>query len=306
MRRLNEFSHSLLRGGRGESEGEGEVNPLEVVSLAKEILQAHVNNERTRKEKLLSSNDDEEVLALLTSYVDERKTMAQIASEGTHTEEDSNALDSLSLVTQDEHDIQALLSGGHVDKEEVASFLFDEEVIDDMQYTVDALEGIENDLMPHYSSRHRRMSKNSNQQQQKKFEPKSYSSAAPNLSFGKRGHKKLPKLKVVEQLKAKRGIHGRRRLEEELAPQCRKKCDEENENSYLCNCQRLSECAKELSWYDMAVRTLGGYVSVDLDLYRRSCGTCFISFRLSNQLLIMPLISGTRRSRCGRLRWTQH
>ena len=61
------------------------------------------------------------------------------------------------------------------------------------------------------------------------------------------------------------------RLEEELAPQCRKKCDEENEDSYLCNCQRLSNCAKEFSWYDMAVRTLGGYVSVDLDLYHRSC-----------------------------------
>jgi len=251
MRRLNEFSHSLLRGRTGQ--GEGEVNPLEAVSIAKEVLQAHVDNERSKKEKLLSSNDDEEVLALLTSHVDERKTMAQIATEGAH-----NVLDSLSLATQNEHDIQALLSGGHMDKEEVANFFFDDGMIDDMQYNVDALEGIENDLMPHYNY-HRRTSKNNDQQ--KKFQPKSHASAAPNLSFGKRSHKKLPKLKVVEQLKAKRGIHGRRRLEEELAPQCRKKCDEENEDSYKCNCQRLSDCAKDLTWYDMAVRTLGGYVS---------------------------------------------
>ena len=92
MRRLNEFSHSLLRGRSGESEGEG--NPLEAVSLVKEVLQAHVDNERSRKEKLLSSNDDEEVLALLTSHVDERKAMAQIAMKGDHTEEDRNVLNS--------------------------------------------------------------------------------------------------------------------------------------------------------------------------------------------------------------------
>jgi len=288
MRRLNEFSRSLLRGGRGESEGEGEVNPLEVVSLAKEILQAHVNNERTRKEKLLSSNDNEEVLALLTSYIDERKTMAQIASEGTHTQEDSNALDSLSLVTQDEHDIQALLSGGHMDKEEVAAFLFDEEVIDDMQYTVDALEGIENDLMPHYSSRHRRTSKNTNQQH-KMFEPKSHY-AAPNLSFGKRGHKKLPKLKVVEQLKAKRGVHGRRRLEE-VAPQCREKCQSDD---YQCNCQRLVDYARDLSWYDASVMFLGGYVScLLLSIYR----LLFLNI-VSHLHLPSSIPVGSRRFRC--------
>ena len=280
MRRLQYFSNRLLRGRTGE--GKDDEHPLEAVSLAKDVLKSHLNQVKTNKEKFLSSNNNEEALALLTSHVEDTKAMAQIAATNVdHTKEDRDILDSLSLDTKDLHqrDLQALLSDGLMDKEEVASLLFDDDVIDFMQYTADALENIENDIMP--NSHHRRTSKNTDQQQHNKFQPKSYSSA-PNLS---RGHMKLPKLKVVEQLKAKRGIHGQRRLEE-LAPQCRKKCDEENENSYLCNCQRLSECAKELSWYDMAVRTLGGFVSVDLDLYRMSCGTCFISY-LTNQLMIV-------------------
>ena len=265
MRRLQDFSHGLLRGRTGE--GNDEEHPLKAVSLAKDVLKSHLNQVKTNKEKFLSSNNNEEALALLTSYADDTKAVAQIAATNVdHTKEDRDILDSLSLDTEElhKHDLQALLSDEFMDKEELASLLFDDDVIDFMQHTADALEDIENDIMP---SHHRRTSKNTDQQQHNKFQPKSYSSA-PNLS---RGHMKLPKLKVVEQLKAKRGIHGQRRLEEDLAPQCRKKCDEENEDSYLCNCQRLSECAKELSWYDMAVRTLGGYVSVDLDLYRRSC-----------------------------------
>lgn len=299
MRRLQDFSHNLLRGRKGE--GKDKEHPLEAVSLAKDVLKSHLNQVKTRKEKFLSSNSNEEALALLTSYTDEAKAVAQFAAT---SEEDRDILDSLSLATKEElhqRDLQALLSDELMHKEELASLLFDDDVIDFMQHTADVLEDIENDIMP--NSHHRRTSKNTDQQKHSKFQPKSYSNS-PNLSFGERGHMKLPKLKVVEQLKANRGIHGQRRLEEVLAPQCRKKCDEENEDSYLCNCQRLSNCAKELSWYDMAVRTLGGYVSVDLDLYRRSRGTCFISFRLSNQLI--SLLTGTRRCRCGRLRWTQH
>ena len=267
MRRLQDFSHGLLRGRKGE--GNDEEHPLKAVSLAKDVLKSHLNQVKTNKDKFLSSNSNEEALALLTSHADDAKAVAQItATNVDHTKEDRDILDSLSLAT--EEDLQALLSNGLTDKEELASLLFDDDVIDFMQHTTDTFEDIENDIMP--NSHHRRTSKNTDQRQHKKFQPKSYSSA-PNLSFGERGHMKLPKLKVVEQLKAKRGIHGQRRLEEDLAPQCRKKCEEENENSYLCNCQRLSDCAKELSWYDMAVRTLGGFVSVDSCVF-----ACFISY----------------------------
>jgi len=263
MRRLQDFSHGLLRGRTG-GQGNDEENPLEAVSLAKDVLKSHLNQVKTRKEKFLSSNSNEEALTLLSSYTDEAKAVAQIAATSVdHTKEDRDILDSFSLAKEELHqrDLQALLSDELMHKEELASLLFDDDVIDFMQHTADVLEDIENDIMP--NSHHRRTSKNTDQQKHNKFQP--YSSS-PNLPFSDHGHMKLPKLKVVEQLKAKRGIHGQRRLEEDLAPQCRKKCDEENEDSYLCNCQRLSDCAKELSWYDMAVRTLGGFVQGDADV----------------------------------------
>ena len=210
MRRLQDFSHRLLRGRTGE--GKDDEHPLEAVSLAKDVLKSHLNQVKTNKEKFLSSNNNEEALALLTSHANEAKAVAQIAATNVdHTKEDRDILDSLSLDTKDLHqrDLQTLLSDGLMDKEELTSLLFDDDVIDFMQHTADVLEDIENDIVPNTNS-HRRMSKNT-QQQQHKFQPMS----APNLSFGNRGHMKLPKLKVVEQLKANRGIHGQRRLEEE-------------------------------------------------------------------------------------------
>ena len=255
MQRLNEISRRLLRGRTGEDE-----NPLEAISVAKEVLQAHVNYERTRKETL-QNGSDEEVTTMLISHFDDTKTASQIAAGAAGmSDEEKSTIDFLAKEEQlKERELGALLDDGLMSREDLASFSFDDDDIDNMQYAVDVLEDVENNILPLYSH-HRRTSKNT-QQQSKKFQPKSHTSA-PKSSYDKLGRFKLPKLKVVEQLKAKRGIHGQRRLEEELAPQCRKKCDEEG--SYLCNCQRLSECALELSWYDMAVRTLGGYVSINI------------------------------------------
>ena len=67
MRRLQDFSHNLLRGRKGE--GKDKEHPLEAVSLAKDVLKSHLNQVKTRKEKFLSSNSNEEALALLTSHI---------------------------------------------------------------------------------------------------------------------------------------------------------------------------------------------------------------------------------------------
>lgn len=93
------------------------------------------------------------------------------------------------------------------------------------------------------------------------FKTKSHRFGTPNFSFdGKlpRGIK-LPKIDIIKQLKAKKGIfHGRRLIEP--SPQC-VPCDEEG---YVCNCRRLQACAKKLTLYDLSVILLGGYVSIVL------------------------------------------
>ena len=93
------------------------------------------------------------------------------------------------------------------------------------------------------------------------FKTKSHRFSTPNFSFDRKLPRgiKLPKIDIIKQLKAKKGIfHGRRLVEP--SPQC-VPCDEEG---YVCNCRRLQACAKKLTLYDLSVILLGGYVSIVL------------------------------------------
>ena len=259
FKRLEEVSRRQLRGYTGEDEN---INPLESLSVAREVLQAHVNHVTSSKEKILNSDDKEEALAVFNSYIgDTRATAKQIAAREAYTEEDRRVLNSLSLATGKSFDHQDISS--IFDKEELSSFMLDDEIIDNMQYTLDTFEKIENDIAPLYNNHHRRTtSKNTDQQKHfKHFQPNSH---FPDLSFGKKGHIKFPKLKVVEQLKAQKGMHGQRRLQTKPS-MCPKPCDQEDVNDYKCNCERLRGCANELTYYDLAVKTLGGYVSAQLE-----------------------------------------
>lgn len=93
------------------------------------------------------------------------------------------------------------------------------------------------------------------------FKTKSHLFSTPNFSFDGKPPKgiKLPKIDMIKQLKAKKGIFHGRRLSEP-APQC-VPCDEKD---YVCNCRRLQDCAKNLTLYDLSASLLGGFVSIVL------------------------------------------
>ena len=134
---------------------------MEAISVAKEVLQAHVNYERARKETL-QNGSDEEVTTMLISHFDDTKTASQIAAGAAGiSEEEKSAIDFLATEEQlKERELGALLDDGLMTREDLASFSFDDDDIDNMQYAVDVLEDVENNVLPLY---HRRTSKNTNQ-----------------------------------------------------------------------------------------------------------------------------------------------
>jgi len=243
MKELEEFRRQQLRGSI-----EGDVNHLAIIPRIVDFLQHRVDEAKALKNIILNGNVAE-AAAALSMYFDNTQAAAKIASSADEGEE--YALD-LS-VTNDgegqlhERKLQAFLSE-EVPPEELLDLLhLNDDGIDEMEHYVNVMEGVERKLIPG-SSRSRSSTQKMSSAQ----------GTLPNFSMDDKFKKpKLPKLKVVEQLKAKRGIRGQRRLEE-VAPQCREKCQSDD---YQCNCQRLVDYARDLSWYDTSVMFLGGFVS---------------------------------------------
>lgn len=87
-------------------------------------------------------------------------------------------------------------------------------------------------------------------------------------SSNKKGRQRFtfPKLRYAEKLRKQQETeHGqsRRRLSEDH-PTCMERCDakEDEEERFLCECERLFDCAGKLTPYDYAIMNLGQFVSI--------------------------------------------
>jgi hypothetical protein len=248
MKELEDYRRQQLRGSM-----EGDVNHLAIIPRIVDFLQHRVDEAKALKNIILNGNVAE-AAAALSMYFDNTQAVAKIASSVDEGEE--HALD-FPVATNDGEDqlhgrkLQAFLSEEVSPKELVDILHLNDDSIDEMEYYVDVMEDVERKLFPGSSRSKRSTQKISGAQ------------GAPSFSMNNKFKKpKLPKLKVVEQLKAKRGIRGRRRLQE-VAPQCREKCQSDD---YKCNCKLLVDYARDLTWYDASVMFLGGYVSCLLQL----------------------------------------
>lgn len=243
MKELEEFRRQQLRGSI-----EGDVNHLAIIPRIVDFLWHRVDEAKALKNIILNGNVAE-AAAALSMYFDNTQAVAKIAS--TADEREEHALD-FPAVTNEEgqlhgRKLQAFLS--EVAPDELVDLLhLNEDGIDEMEHYANVMENVERKLIPE-SSRRRRSTR------------KMLSGAPHPTMNGKVEEKpkfKLPRLKVVQELKAKLNKHGRH-LEKELpAPQCREKCQSDD---YQCNCQRLVDYARKLTWYDASVMFLGGYVS---------------------------------------------
>ena len=243
MKELEELRRQQLRGSI-----EGDVNHLAIIPRIVDFLQHRVDEAKALKNIILYGNVAE-AAAALSMYFDNTQAAAKIASSADEGEE--HALD-LSVTNEEgklhERKLQAFLSE-EVPPEELINILhLNDDGIGGMEHYVNLMEDVERKLIPGSSRSRRSTQKMSGAPAQ----------GAPNFSINDKFKKpKLPKLKVVEQLKAKKGVHGQRRLEA-VAPQCREKCQSDD---YQCNCRLLVDYARDLSWYDASVMFLGGFVS---------------------------------------------
>ena len=231
-------------------------------------------------QETVRNGSDEEVSALLSSYIRDASSVAKTAitsgnDSSNLSEEDRHALDLVATAEdQLQHHGRALLeeSGGEdlslssfdmSTDELLATLGLEDDGINDMKHYVDVLEGIERDTLSHDSKgRHRRTSKHTDDDSLPNNFQKGSSFVGPDEIFrGKAGGRriKLPNLQVIKQLKAEiMSNGGRRRLEsKDKPPQCQA-CESDD---YQCNCRRLRDCSINMTMYDLSVMTLGGYVS---------------------------------------------
>lgn len=243
MKELEELHRNQLRGSI-----EGDENHLAIIPRVVDFLHHQVDQAKALKNIILNGSL-QEVAAALSMYFDDTQAAATIASSVDKGKE--HALDFSEATNEEgrlkERKLQAFLSEGVAPEELVDILHLNEDGIDDMEYYANVMEDVERRLFPG-SNRSRRSTQTM--------------PGAPNYSLnGKIEEKpkfKLPRLRIFEQLKTKMSKHGRHLVEESPAPQCREKCES---NDYKCNCKRLVDYARDLTWYDAAVMFLGGYVS---------------------------------------------
>ena len=214
--------------------------------------------------KLIETVDIDQLKVLLSSFINDAigASKAIAGSPGSDKDLSDVGADLALGVEGVGHGMVDYLVG--MDRKELGATVASNEVIGQMEHAADTLTDIEEALSP----LQRRTSGPSKSKSYVKQPPNLGSAAknpqTPRVSrhlLGKQRIWSLPNLKGVDGLRAAAGEQGRRHLEEKtLAPQCFQ-CEE---NEIQCNCRRLKECSLELTWYDMAVMMIGGFVSATL------------------------------------------
>lgn len=282
-----EFPHNMIRGSsklvaiaetmsEKELHGYGpdpELSALDAVFEVKEVLLSQLEHMNAMK-KLIEGSDDESLPNLVTSIIDDfhGAIRALSGAPGLGKDIELHGLNTdLAAAEEDARGLKTYLKG--VDKKQLAATFFDGELTNHMEQTTNLLTAIQEKTNPNGSvggipqrrasssgqnsgNSGNSMKKKGNQTYSPKAKPRTF--VVPNPLSQRRVRIKLPKIKAAKQLRALQGGEGNRRLETaRAAPQC-SQCDE---NDIQCNCKRLQECSRQLTWYDVATRLVGGYVS---------------------------------------------
>lgn len=250
MKRIEEIATKQLRHRAGNYETDDDVDPLDIISIVKEVIQDQVDQIKTTK-RLLQNGDPQAMSNLVESYHDARLA-AKVASDSpslSDGQDDGIVALALSSMPKD-LDIAEV---ENYSLEELASWYIDDDTVNYMEKTVSMLEDAER-MLNQSPKQHRRTSNTSKKD-------RLLSNSASTFSIpDKKHHSKLPRLKAAQKLRAKKSANSannNRHLQEQIS-QCQS-CEEED---FQCNCQRLVTCAKDLTWYDLSAMLLGGFVSV--------------------------------------------
>ena len=227
---------------------ETDEDPIDAVDILHEVLQGQVDHMKATKRQLQQGDKNAISDALVSNQVEARELAKFAASAPSFEEEDEDEDEFItnfdfSSMSEDHMDVTELEPFlEHFSAEELASMYMDDEIIDRMQEVVDDLGDVKRGHSPKASKKKKKKKKKS----------------VPSSTFSDKVHVKMPKLKAVQKLRAEYGggvDHGRRL-------QVTKQCQSCDEDDYQCNCQRLVDCAKDLTWYDASAMFLGGFVSV--------------------------------------------
>ena len=265
-------SQNHLRGYKG-GDTDRESGVLKTITEIRDIFMSKVHHLKSLR-KLIETADIKQLKVLLSSFIkDAAGASKAIAGSPGSDKELSDVGANLALGVEGEGRAMVDYLAG-MDREELSSTVASNELIGQMEHAADTLTDVKEAL----SSRQRRTSGLGNAKSYAKQPPNLGSAAknpqTPRVSrhlLAKRSFWSLPHIKKhVDPLRAAAGEEGRRHLQQEtVAPQCFQ-CDE---NEIQCNCRRLKESSLELTWYDVAVRMIGGFVSSALHT-GSVCGAC--------------------------------
>lgn len=265
-------SQNHLRGYKG-GDTDRESGVQKTITEIRDIFMSKVHHLKSLR-TLIKAADTKQLKVLLSSFIKDAvgASKAIAGSPGSDKELSDVGADLALGVEGDDRAMMEYLAG--MDREELSSTVASNELIGQMEHAVDTLTDVKEAL----SSRQRRTSGPVNAKSYAKQPPNLGSAAknpknpqTPRVSrhlLAKRSFWSLPHIKKhVDPLRVAAGEEGRRHLQQEtVAPQCFQ-CDE---NEIQCNCRRLKECSLELTWYDVAVRMIGGFVSPALQAAMRN------------------------------------
>lgn len=263
-KRLDELSRRQLRGnGSLQDSTDSFLQAADALELELENIKA--------MQKQMQSGDG----AIVAAAIGDAHLVSQSLLDHQEHDEDFASLD-LSLTKHDARELQERVQTSTPDElASIAKQIDFTEAIDYFEQAVGVMKDAKASILALSSDKdqdHRRATEADFDFKGESSSHKQSTGSMFNIpsSFIKKNGKRqftFPKLRFAEKLRkqqegSKHG-HSRRRLSEDH-PTCQARCDakEDEEERFLCECERLFDYAGKLTPYDFAIMNLGGYVSV--------------------------------------------
>ena len=279
IKRLDELSRNQLRGSDlGSHDTDPTTNFLEVT----DVLESELENMKAVQKQMQSGDG-----SVVAAAIGDAQVVAQTLSNHQEHDEDFAALN-LSLTEHDAMELQQMAQTATPTELALIAKQFDfTEAIDYFEQAVRLIKDAKAPVVALSSSDINRQGHRRGVGTDFHFKEESSGSFTKPSSTGstfnipnyrsfvsgnsnKNGKRRFtfPKLRYAEKLRNQQETehgHSRRRLSASH-PTCNKRCDakEDEEERFLCECERLFDCAGKLTKYDYAIMNLGKFVSIPM------------------------------------------
>lgn len=251
-KRLTSIAQKQLRGYKQHED------PVDTLTQVTDVFISEIEHMKAARKLFESSSDEKLLPTLISSYINDVGRAANEIAGAPGMESDSQALDD--IPSEVGGDAVAEYLNTAAESTELSSTLFENVAVKKMERAVETLTDIRDMLASRQKQHPRRLARRTGLHQKKQRRAKVGTQGASRYSPYKHGGINLPKMKNIDQVRALgRDKSGGRKLQNQQADQCFS-CDV---TDIPCNCQILQDCAKQLSWYDVAVLTLGGWIDTD-------------------------------------------